>query len=46
MSILRFRPAVLSLPRYKPSKSVPDAVNLVQRNADPAQPRRPGGDRP
>ena len=28
MSNLRFRPAVLSLPRYKPSKSAPDAVKI------------------
>ena len=28
MTNLRFRPAVLSLPRYKPSKSAPDAVKI------------------
>lgn len=28
MTNLRIRPAVLSLPRYKPSKSVPDAVKI------------------
>ena len=28
MSNLRFRPTVLSLPRYKPSKYAPDAVKI------------------
>ena len=38
MTNLRFRPAVLSLPRYKPSKSAPDAVK-ISSNEMPTPPR-------